>query len=62
MSEITFNALIKKVTVKSLASLDKGYEVVLQGEDKGMSKLVDAPSDEQVTIKVIYSDEIQEGS
>lgn len=48
-----FKALIKKVTSKALVSLDKGYEVILQGGDKEMGKLIDAPADKEVEICII---------
>ena len=52
MQPVTFNALVKKVTIKSLASLDKGVEIVLQGEDQRMIRLVDAPPDQMVQVTV----------
>lgn len=49
---IKFQALIKKFTSKALASGDKGYEVVIQGEDSNMKQLADAPADSLVEISI----------
>ena len=48
-----FRALIKKVSSKALVSLDKSYQVLLQGEDKGMAALIDAPADQELEITII---------
>jgi hypothetical protein len=52
MPKIQFQALIKKVESKALASLDKGFSFTAYGEDEGMKKLMDAPADNTVTITV----------
>ena len=54
--KVKFKALIKKVTSKALASLDKGYQVTLQGGDRRMAELVNAPADEEVEITVKYKE------
>lgn len=52
--EIEFIALIKEVKSKALVSLDKGFEVKLQGSDKIIAKLFDAPADQEVKFKAIW--------
>ena len=52
MIEARFKAIIREVKVKALASLDKGFQVIIQGENPEISKLVDAPADGEVEIIV----------
>ena len=47
-----FHALVKKVEVKSLVSLDKGFRVTLDGNDIAMGDLIQAPSDKEVSVSV----------
>ena len=54
--QIEFRALVKKVTSKALVSLDKSYQVVFEGEDKEIGKLIDAPADETVIVSVKYGE------
>ena len=49
--EIKFRALVKEVKAKALVSLDKGFEVKLQGDSK-MAVLVDAPADKEVEVVI----------
>ena len=50
-----FRALVKKVGSKALVSLDKSYQILLQGEDGRMSGLINAPADQEAEITVKYS-------
>lgn len=52
MTEVRFNAIIREVKIKALASLDKGFQVVIQGENPEIKKLADAPADGEVEIMV----------
>lgn len=52
--EVTFNAIVREVKVKALMSLDKGYQVIIQGENTEMSKLVDAPADGEVKVTISW--------
>ena len=54
MVQVEFKALIKQVKSKALVSLDKSYEIILQGEAKAMGELVKAPSDEMVEVVISY--------
>jgi|GEM_PF-6125592 len=54
MIKIKFSALIKQVTSKALVSLDKEYRVLLQGGDKEMAKLTEAPADAEVEVSISY--------
>ena len=49
-----FNALIKKVSSKALVSLDKSYQILLQGEDNRMAALIEAPPDQEAEITITY--------
>lgn len=49
-----FRALVKKVSSKALVSLDKSYQILLQGEDKSMAALVNAPADQEAEVTIIY--------
>ena len=53
---VEFEALIKEVKAKALASLDKGYEIKIQGENENMFKLAQAPADATVTVRVEWDD------
>ena len=50
--EVKFQAIVKEVKIKALASLDKGFSVLLQGEDTNMGYLVNAPADKTAIITV----------
>jgi hypothetical protein len=54
--KIELQALIKEVKAKALVSLDKGYEVKLQGEDIVMADLAKAPADQKAKIMVEWND------
>jgi len=50
--EVKFKCLVKEVKMKNLVSLDKGFEVKLQGEDKDMIFLSAAPADTIVNVTI----------
>ena len=58
MPEVILRALVKDVRNKSLASLDKGFEIKLQGDGKAhlaaLENLVGAPSDAEVEVKITW--------
>jgi hypothetical protein len=56
--KIEFEALVKEFKAKALQSLDKGFEVKLQGESKNMEWLVKAPADRTVKVTI----EIEDGN
>jgi len=56
MVEIRFRALIKKVGSKALVSLDKSYQILLQGEDKRMAELINAPADQEAKVTIKYTE------
>lgn len=54
--KVNFLALVKEVKVKALISLDKGFEVKLQGEDFAMAELVNAPADNSVKVTIEWEE------
>jgi len=52
MPKVEFSALIKEVKAKALVSLDKGYEVKIQGSNPEMAKLTQTPADGEVKITI----------
>ena len=51
---IKFSGLVKEFKSKALASMDKGYSVLIIGEDVSMRELALAPADKQVKITVEF--------
>ena len=51
-SKIVFSALVKEVFAKALVSGDKGYRVILQGEDPNMFAAGAFPGDQQVRVTI----------
>jgi len=49
---IQFIAVIKQVSAKSLASLDKSYRVILETEDVGALGVGAWPADETVSVHI----------
>ena len=49
-----FRALVKEVHSKALVSLDKSYQILLQGEDDRMAELINAPADQEAEIIIKY--------
>ena len=57
MPTITFTARVKRVQCKNLSSLDKGYEIVLQGEDPNMIQASGCPADSEVNVSISYGEQ-----
>ena len=55
--KIEFEAMVREFKSKALVSLDKGYEVKLQG-DRGMSELVHAPADANVKVVIMWGGDV----
>jgi len=51
-----FRALVKEVHSKALVSLDKSYQILLQGEDSQMGELINAPADQEAEVIIKYSE------
>ena len=54
--KVKFDALVKECKSKALVSLDKEYEVKLQGANLNMALLAHAPADNQVKVTVEWDD------
>ena len=54
--EVNFTALVKEFKSKALQSLDKGFEVKLQGENPVMVLLAQAPANQEVNVKIEWKD------
>ena len=53
---IEFTALVKEFKAKALQSLDKGFEVKLQGGAPIMFLLAQAPADQEVKVRIEWKD------
>lgn len=59
---IEFKALVKEFKSKALQSLDKGFEVRLQGGNPLMSLLAQAPADNEVKVRIEWDDRATTGT
>ena len=57
MPKIQFTAIVKEVKCKALVSLDKGYEIRLQGEEAEMGKAMDVPADQTANVTIEWGNE-----
>lgn len=55
--KVEFRALVKECKGKALASLDKGFEVKLWGEDEKMGLAMFAPAGKTVAITIEWEDD-----
>jgi hypothetical protein len=51
---VTFQAELKQVDTKKLASLDMSHKVVLNTDDKAVLKLAELPPDTMFTVAVAW--------